>query len=190
MTLRAYGQQIEVAVFSMHCLAPDHTPLGKAGRVVHAMVHAYAKDGSLFLSQGDMVNALAAFGYAEGWLEGGAFLGLVNATPTRQSGGAFEQLQDPHLQPRLDEKVHRYHRLLGEAIQAIEPAPDEASILWKGCEEIQDRSASSLRQGVERCQEGKRWDALWWFAYGHGWLDAGVRTGLFRIVGRRDLFTV
>jgi uncharacterized protein len=33
-------------------------------------------------------------------------------------------------------------------------------------------------------------DALASFSYGHGWLDAGVRAGLFVIIAERDLFTV
>jgi hypothetical protein len=33
-------------------------------------------------------------------------------------------------------------------------------------------------------------DALASLSYGHGWLDAGVTAGYFRIVAQRDLFTV
>jgi hypothetical protein len=28
------------------------------------------------------------------------------------------------------------------------------------------------------------------YSYGHGWLDAGVRSGIFRITGNGDLFTI
>ncbi len=37
---------------------------------------------------------------------------------------------------------------------------------------------------------GSHEDALASFSYGHGWLDAGVTAGFFRIVAQRDLFTV
>jgi hypothetical protein len=33
-------------------------------------------------------------------------------------------------------------------------------------------------------------DALAGFSYGHGWLDAGVRAGLFTVNAERDLFTI
>jgi hypothetical protein len=189
MSLQAYGQQIRAVVSTITSLAPDSTIFGKAGDTAHAMVRAYAEDGTLFLQQGDPVNAIAAFGYAEGWLEGGIFLGLIRDQGGRMSSSLEETLDPVHL-PRLEEKVNRYRRLLAEGIMALEPAPDEASILWKGCEEILVRSEAALRQGTEWCSAGSLPDALRRFGYGHGWLDVGVRTGLFRIVGPRELFTV
>ncbi len=189
MTLLHYGQQIQTTVSTIRCHAPESTTLGKAGTTVYAMVRAYAEDGCLFLRQGDPVNAMAAFGYAEGWLDGGIYLGLVSAQREEVPERVTETL-DPSHQPRLVEKVHRYQRLLAAGIRALEPAPDAASILHMGCEEILTRAEEDLRQGSELCTAGMLPDALWRFGYGHGWLDLGARTGLFRIIGPRHLFTV
>jgi hypothetical protein len=189
MTLQKYGTQIQSVVPTIISNAPATTILGIAGETVYAMVRAYAEDGSLFLSQEDPVNALAAFGYAEGWLEGGIFLGLIRAS-WEGTSPTLENTLDPSLLPRLVEKVQRYRRLLREGIKAVEPAPDEASVLWKGCGEILGRADTAFQQGTVECSAGNLLDALRYFGYGHGWLDVGARTGLFRIVGRRDLFTV
>jgi hypothetical protein len=189
MNLQTYEHQIRAVVPTITRLAPDSTILGEAGETAHTMVRAYAEDGTLFLRHGDPVNAIAAFGYAEGWLEGGIFLGLIRASTAGLSSSLEETLDPVHI-PRLVEKAHRYHRLLSEGIRALEPAPDEASVLWKGCGEILVRSETALRQGAAWCSAGNFPDALRRFGYGHGWLDTGVRTGLFRIVGLRELFTV
>jgi hypothetical protein len=189
MTLLYYGQHIHATISTIRCHAPEDTTLGKAGATVYAMVRAYAEDGCLFLRQGDPVNAVAAFGYAEGWLEGGIYLGLVSAQREDVPESLSETLDLAH-QPRLVEKVYRYRRLLTAGIRALEPAPDEASILHTGCEEILTRAEEALRQGSELCTAGMLPDALRRFGYGHGWLDLGARTGLFRIIGPRHLFTI
>ncbi|MDD1679190.1 MAG: DUF357 domain-containing protein, partial [Methanomicrobiales archaeon] len=146
-------------------------------------------DGTLFLRQGDPVNAIASFGYAQGWLEGGKYLGLVS-TPSPGSWTDLDAILDPSVLSRLQEKVHRYHRLLAEGISAVEPAPDTASYLWRGAGEILKQAESALRQGEQQNSAGKLPEALRWFGYGHGWLDVGARMGLFRITGRRELFTL
>jgi hypothetical protein len=189
MTVRKYGIQMQELVATITCYAPDTTVLGIAGKTVYSMVCAYTDDGILFLRQGDLVNALASFGYAEGWLDGGVFLGLVGASAP-VFGIHMEDTLEPSMLPGLVEKVHRYHRLLGEGIMAVEPAPDQASILWKGAREIMVRAETALQEGRQQCSAGNLLHALRWFGYGHGWLDIGARTGLFRILGRRDLFTV
>jgi hypothetical protein len=45
-------------------------------------------------------------------------------------------------------------------------------------------------QGTRYLVQGKAESALACFSYGHGWLDAAVRAGLFRITAERELFTV
>jgi hypothetical protein len=44
--------------------------------------------------------------------------------------------------------------------------------------------------GVYLKKNGELEDALAHFSYGHGWLDAGVTAGFFRIMTERDLFPV
>jgi hypothetical protein len=46
------------------------------------------------------------------------------------------------------------------------------------------------RQGGVFRLLGQPQDALACFSYGHGWLDAAVRSGIFSLVSDRDLFTV
>ncbi len=189
MILHTYEQQIRSVLSGLVCPAPEGSVLGHAGRTVQRMVQAYIDDGSLFLNTRDPVNAVAAFGYAEGWLAAGTFLGLVSV-PRRDGTPLSGYLPDPALHPRWVEKVHRYQRLLEEGIAALEPAPDQASILWRGCEEILKQAQTARIQGTIECSAGNLAVALQDFAYGHGWLDTGARTGLFRIVGRRELFTI
>jgi hypothetical protein len=189
MIIPQYGMEMRERAPTIACHAPEESVLWRAGSTVRAMVYAYLEDGTLFLRQGDPVNALASFGYAQGWLEGGIFLGLVSASPLPPLSHIDDTL-DAVLLPHLREKVHRYHRLLAEGITAVEPASDEGSILWRGAGDILEQARSALRRGEQQCLQGNFLEALRWFGYGHGWLDVGARTGLFRITGRRDLFTV
>jgi hypothetical protein len=46
------------------------------------------------------------------------------------------------------------------------------------------------RQGDVFRLLGQPQDALACFSYGHGWLDAAVRSGIFSLVSDRDLFAV
>lgn len=189
MTIQVYGLQIQDLIPTITCHAPSSTILGKAAITVYTMTRAYAEDGTLFLQQGDLINALASFGYAQGWLEGGISLGLVSASRLGMEA-SLEDMVDPQLLPRLVEKVYRYQRLLDEGIKSIEPAPDPESALWKGAREILMHAETSLQEGIKQISDGNLLYALRWFGYGHGWLDVGVRTGIFRITGHRDLFTV
>jgi hypothetical protein len=45
-------------------------------------------------------------------------------------------------------------------------------------------------KGRREKKRGREEDALAAFSYGHGWLDAAVTTGLFRIRAHHKLFTV
>jgi hypothetical protein len=189
MTIQTYRQQIQAIIPTISCHAPEGTILRKAGETVNAMVRGYVEDGALFLRQGDPVNAIAAFGYAEGWLEGGILLGLVSAS-IASIPVTLGETPDPMHLVRLEEKVYRYRRLLREGITAVEPAPEEGSVLRGGCEEILAQAQAALWRGTDQCSAGNLIDALCQFGYGHGWLDSGARTGLFRIIGRRELFTI
>jgi hypothetical protein len=64
-------QAAEVAV-------PPTTPLGDAASEYHEMAHAYLRDGRHFQTEGDLVNALAAFSYGHAWLDAGARMGLFD----------------------------------------------------------------------------------------------------------------
>jgi hypothetical protein len=189
MNILSYGQRIEVLIPTIKCTAPEMTILSLAGETVFRMVEAYGRDGMRFLEQGDQINAVASFGYASGWFKAGAFLGLVIGD-FAEGNDIIEDAIDPRETLRLQEKIDRYYRLLMEGIIALEPAPDGASILRKGADEILIQANSSLQEGREHRSGNQILEALRKFGYGHGWLDTGVRTGLFRISGNRELFTI
>lgn len=89
----------------------------------------------------------------------------------------------------LKEKTDRYERLLAEAITAVEPVPPDETPLADAAAEYRDMAQAYLADGRHFREDGDRVNALAAFAYGHAWLDAGARIGLFRVPDG-DLFTV
>ncbi|RXE55212.1 hypothetical protein ABH15_13145 [Methanoculleus taiwanensis] len=91
---------------------------------------------------------------------------------------------------RLHEKTTRYERMLSEAITAVETGPDRASLLSEAAEMVVAEARRGHLDGSLHLRNQEYAAALSLFSYGYGWLDAGVRAGLLRVTGRRDLFTV
>jgi hypothetical protein len=58
--------------------SPADTPLGEAAAACREMATAYLEDGRHFRTEGDTVNALAAFSYGYGWLDAGVRFGLLS----------------------------------------------------------------------------------------------------------------
>lgn len=189
MSPEIFAEFLEMEVVGVCCPAPQGTVLHHAGKTVCSMVAAYLRDGKSFYQKGDAMNALAAFAYATGWLEAGYTLGLITSPPyfSVHRNGFTVELETSD---RLLKKVNRYHRLMEQGIRSLEIAPDPASELVKGAEKVLEIASSALFRGIEYEGEHRPDRALWCFSYGHGWLDAGVRTGLFRIIGDRTLFTI
>lgn len=52
-------------------------PVDSNGETCIEMAQAYHDDGTHFLEQPDLPNALAAFAYGHGWLDAGVRLGVV-----------------------------------------------------------------------------------------------------------------
>jgi hypothetical protein len=90
----------------------------------------------------------------------------------------------------LAEKTDRYEGLLADALDAAEVAPAEASPLGQAASDFQEMAASYLDDGRHFRQEDDPVNALAAFAYGHAWLDAGARLGLFEVPTDDHLFTV
>jgi len=189
MNLDDYGALYGEALSLARLAVPDATPLSRAAGEVLEMATAYHSDGFVFLRAGDRVNALAAFTYGLGWLDAGSRLGLLAPSlahpPGAVDAGILES-QDAH----LDEKAHRYRRMLDAALAGVEAAADEASPLHATAGEFYSAARAWYAQGVAYLDAGDRAAALARFSYGYAWLDAGIRAGLFRITGERDLFTV
>lgn len=90
----------------------------------------------------------------------------------------------------LIEKVEQYERLLDEALSAADPIPPVDTPLGQAAEAYEEMARSYLADGRHFQEEGDEVNALAAFAYGHGWLDAGARLGLFDVPTEDHLFTV
>lgn len=90
----------------------------------------------------------------------------------------------------LQEKTARYESLLAAALDAAEPTPDPDSPLGAVADEFEEMARSYLEDGRHFRAEDDPVNALAAFSYGHGWLDAGARMGVFSVPEESELFTV
>ena len=81
----------------------------------------------------------------------------------------------------LEEKTDRYCRLLAEAIDAAEIAPPAGTPMEAGAKECREMAESYLADAEHFRDSEDLVNALAAASYGHGWLDAGARLGLFAI---------
>jgi hypothetical protein len=89
----------------------------------------------------------------------------------------------------LAAKTDRYERMLADALDAAEPAVPPGSPLGAAAADCLEMARSYLEDGRHFRAEDDPVNALAAFSYGHGWLDAGVRFGLFDVPGECELFT-
>ena len=89
----------------------------------------------------------------------------------------------------LAEKVKRYEDLLNKALKAFEVTPQENSHLKKVAEDFSNMAGSYYDDGLHFINNGDMVNALVCFSYGHAWLDAGVKLGVFK-VNDENLFTI
>jgi hypothetical protein len=90
----------------------------------------------------------------------------------------------------LQEKTDRYERMLADALSEAESRPPTDTPLGEAAAECREMAASYLDDGRHFRETGDPVNALAAFSYGYGWLDAGVRIGLFAVPEDTDLFTV
>jgi hypothetical protein len=171
--------------------APESTLLNKIAASVLEMALAYESDGIGFFASRDPVNALACFYYGMGWLHFGLSSGLLATTHSQGCpfSGPHEKFP-PQFRVNLEEKTNRYAHLLDTARSSVRCASDPATTSHAFAERILAVAAVYARHGDFCRKYGESEDALASFSYGHGWLDAGVTAGYFRIVAERDLFTI
>jgi hypothetical protein len=172
--------------------AQEETPVNAIATSVLEMARAYESDGIMFFVSGDPVNALASFYYGFGWLHFGLASGLLvvaDAPPACLFTGLPEVLP-PLFRAKLEEKSHRYGRLLGTARSSVACAPDPATFPHAFARRTHFTTGVYARKGEQLLQSGACEGALACFSYGHGWLDAGVSSGLFRITANREIFCV
>jgi hypothetical protein len=184
------GRLLSVHVSSARIAVPEKTPLYATATDILGMATAYHKDGSTFLSSGDWVNALAAFWYGYGWLHFGAMAGYFEIPPEPCPFRTPFEKAPAHLCQKLLEKSERYNHLLNSARAAVVPAPEQGTAMHSTARRVLLISAVYAGQGQRYHVQGQEENALACFSYGHGWLDAAVRAGIFSITKDRDLFTV
>jgi hypothetical protein len=90
----------------------------------------------------------------------------------------------------LQEKTDRYEGMLADALDAAELCPPADTPLGTAATECREMAASYLDDGRHFRATDDPVNALAAFSYGYGWLDAGVRLGLFTVPENTDLFTV
>jgi len=90
----------------------------------------------------------------------------------------------------LAEKTDRYEDLLAEALDAAETTAPEGTPLADAAAEYEEMARSYLEDGRHFRADDDPVNALAAFSYGHAWLDAGARIGLFDVPQEGHLFTV
>ncbi|MBW6470950.1 MAG: DUF357 domain-containing protein [Methanosarcinaceae archaeon] len=81
----------------------------------------------------------------------------------------------------LNEKVKRYERLLKEALNKAKFAPIEGSHMHKIASDYHKMASSYYEDGIHFVENDDPVNALVCFSYGHAWLDAGARLGVFDV---------
>lgn len=89
----------------------------------------------------------------------------------------------------LVEKTERYERMLAEALAAAEPRPPADTPLGEAAADVREMAESYLEDGRHFLAADDAVNALASYSYGYGWLDAGVRLGLFAVPEDTELFT-
>ena len=90
----------------------------------------------------------------------------------------------------LEEKTDRYESLLAEALDAAEIVPPDGTPLHEAALDCEEMARSYLEDGRHFREAADPVNALAAFSYGHGWVDAGARVGLFAVPTEGELFTV
>jgi hypothetical protein len=90
----------------------------------------------------------------------------------------------------LEEKTDQYEEMLAQAVETAEIAPPEGTPMADAAAECVEMARSYLEDGRHFRDEDDPVNALAAFAYGHGWLDAGARVGLFDAPEEGHLFTI
>jgi len=84
------------------------------------------------------------------------------------------------MRDKLIEKTYKYKKMLYDALKNITVTPREDSYLMKISDDFLDMARSYYQDGVYFLEKEDYENALASFSYGHAWLDAGMRLGIFR----------
>jgi hypothetical protein len=191
MNLESVRELFRQQLVSARIAAPGRTGLYHTASDNLAMASAYLHDGDVFLQSGDHVNALASFCYGLGWLHCGAATGLlvVDSPSCPFSSGMIEPLP-ANVREKLIEKTIRYSGILAAARAASRPAPEKETAPYETADRVQVVLLFYAVTGDRFLSRGAHETALACISYGHGWLDAGVRGGLFVVESDHHLFAL
>lgn len=89
----------------------------------------------------------------------------------------------------LNEKVKRYENLLRQALKKAEFAPIKHSHMYVVAQDYHTMAKSYYNDGIHFVKVNDPVNALICFSYGHAWLDAGAKLGIFN-VDDENLFTI
>ncbi|MDK2892821.1 DUF357 domain-containing protein [Methanohalophilus sp.] len=81
----------------------------------------------------------------------------------------------------LAEKVERYERLLRQALEKAVISPIEGSHMKCVGEDFREMAESYYKDGMYFIESDDLVNALVCFSYGHAWLDAGAKLGVFDV---------
>jgi hypothetical protein len=81
----------------------------------------------------------------------------------------------------LNEKVKRYETLLRAALEKARIAPIDRSHMYAIAKDYRTMATSYYNDGLHFMDNEDPVNALVCFSYGHAWLDAGARLGLFDV---------
>lgn len=90
----------------------------------------------------------------------------------------------------LEEKTDRYERMFADALDEADVVVPPETPLGMAAADVLEMAESYLRDGRHFREADDLVNALASFSYGYGWLDAGVRMGLFSIPDDSHLFTM
>lgn len=91
---------------------------------------------------------------------------------------------------QLSEKTDKYESLLETALSEVSIAPDADTPLGEVAAEFYEMAESYHRDGLHFRENDDDINALAAFSYGHAWLDAGARIGVFSVPSEGHLFTI
>jgi hypothetical protein len=89
----------------------------------------------------------------------------------------------------LSEKVKRYEDMLKRALQKAKYFPTPNSHMNNIAKDYYTMAEAYYKDGVYFRNKGDPVNALASFSYGHAWLDAGTKLGIF-VVDDETLFTI
>lgn len=189
MSLPVCREKLRKAGIPASPVVPLGSPLHNCAIAAACMVSSYLDDGEVFFEAGNLKDCLASYAYALGWHDAAAGLGLFE-------GGIIgpeiilSALSGNEMYPGLPAKQKKYSGMLERAIDAVTPGPDPESCLFPWAAGVVSLARSSREKGEESSRAGRDQEALFWFSYGYGWLDFGVRAGALLVRRDRSLFTL